>query len=208
MPRRKLHRRINKPPLINGFKPYGGPKQNDVVVLNIEEFEAIRLSDYENLTHEQSSSKMNISRPTFTRIIESARKKIATSFCNGLEIRINGGNYKYDKNWYRCRKCHYILNQEFIDSKVDDCPICGHKKMNLLNNYEKWSENMQGKGMNQKPGGERSGPGGYCVCAKCGEKVPHQRGVPCADKKCPACGGSMLREGSYHHDLLKKKKEK
>jgi NAD-dependent SIR2 family protein deacetylase len=38
------------------------------------------------------------------------------------------------------------------------------------------------------------GPGGNCVCAKCGEKVPHERGVKCTELKCPKCGKTMVRE--------------
>jgi predicted amidophosphoribosyltransferase len=38
------------------------------------------------------------------------------------------------------------------------------------------------------------GPGGYCVCPSCGKKVPHQRGTPCYQQKCPDCGQPMVRE--------------
>jgi len=48
-----------------------------------------------------------------------------------------------------------------------------------------------GKGRNK---GGAFGPGGYCVCAKCGEKVPHQQGVKCTTIKCPNCGQTMVRE--------------
>ena len=49
------------------------------------------------------------------------------------------------------------------------------------------------------------GSGGYCVCPKCGYRAPHRRGVPCQEDRCPQCGAKMLREGSYHHELWKKK---
>ena len=52
------------------------------------------------------------------------------------------------------------------------------------------------------------GVGGYCICPKCEEKIPHSRGIPCQDEHCPKCGAKMLREGSYHHDLLEKKSAK
>jgi NAD-dependent SIR2 family protein deacetylase len=51
------------------------------------------------------------------------------------------------------------------------------------------------------------GPMGYCICPKCNYKTPHRRGIPCQEEKCPRCGTKMLREGSYHHDLLEKKKK-
>lgn len=67
--------------------------------------------------------------------------------------------------------------------------------------------NGRGKGMNMGQGrgegrgggqgrnkGGSFGPGGYCVCAKCGEKVPHQQGVKCTRVKCPKCGKPMIRE--------------
>lgn len=50
------------------------------------------------------------------------------------------------------------------------------------------------------------GSGGFCVCPKCGEKVPHEAGMPCSEVTCPGCGSRMVREGSYHHELIKKKK--
>lgn len=44
-------------------------------------------------------------------------------------------------------------------------------------------------------GGNRlgAGPGGECVCPGCGEKVPHQAGVPCYQMACPKCGSKMVR---------------
>lgn len=52
------------------------------------------------------------------------------------------------------------------------------------------------------------GQGGFCICPKCKERTPHKRGIPCQDERCPACGAKMLREGSYHDELLKKKRER
>ncbi len=53
----------------------------------------------------------------------------------------------------------------------------------------------QGQGAG-KGGGRRGGlgPGGYCVCPSCGEKVAKQPGVPCTSVQCPKCGTSMVRE--------------
>ncbi len=208
MPRKKRHRIIFKPPVISGFKPYGGPVNSEVVHLNIEEYEAVRLADHENLTHEDSALRMNVSRPTFTRIIDSARKKIAIGLCEAKELVIGGGDYKYEKIWYRCNKCFYTFNNGKLAVEIDDCPFCGDKQAVLLNEFEKRRSVMPGKGMNQQSGSGKMGPAGNCVCVKCGETIVHQRGVPCSDEKCPKCGGSMVREESYHHELLKEKQNK
>jgi len=52
-----------------------------------------------------------------------------------------------------------------------------------------------GRGRGAGRGGPQSaGPGGFCVCPSCGERVPHTRGVPCTSVKCPKCGQPMTRE--------------
>jgi len=51
----------------------------------------------------------------------------------------------------------------------------------------------KGGGQGRNSGGG-FGAGGFCVCAKCGEKVPHQQGVKCTELKCPSCNHTMVRE--------------
>jgi len=53
----------------------------------------------------------------------------------------------------------------------------------------------------------RIGPGGICLCPKCGEHIPHPAGIPCRELNCPKCNARMMREGSYHHQLLEKKRQ-
>ncbi len=50
------------------------------------------------------------------------------------------------------------------------------------------------------------GPFGNCICPACGYKKPHTPRIPCREEKCPKCGVGLVREGSYHDDLIKKKK--
>ena len=110
MPNRKITRRITMPPSMEGFKPFGIPmRELDSVILLYEEFEAIRLADYENLTQEEAAVKMNISRPTFTRLYDKARKSIANAFVEGKAIIISGGTFVTDDYWYKCQSCNETM---------------------------------------------------------------------------------------------------
>lgn len=65
------------------------------IVLKLEEFEAIRLKDFQGLTQEEAAQKMGVSQPTFHRTLVSARKKIADALANGKALRVEGGDYKF-----------------------------------------------------------------------------------------------------------------
>jgi len=122
MPNRKKLRKVNLPPTIEGFKPIGIPMRNiEHLPLLFEEYEAIRLVDYENLTHEEASKVMNVSRPTFTRIYDKARKTIARAFVEGKAIIIEGGNFTTDNLWYRCRHCHKTITSAHPIKKCRNC---------------------------------------------------------------------------------------
>ena len=51
----------------------------------------------------------------------------------------------------------------------------------------------RGGGRGRQPGGFGLGPSGECICPNCGTKMPHQRGIPCYEHKCPKCDGAMTR---------------
>lgn len=79
------------------FKPRGIPLINlEEIAISLDELEAIRLADFEGLYHEQAAEKMNISRPTFGRILGEARRKLAEAVVEGKALKIetiteNGG---------------------------------------------------------------------------------------------------------------------
>jgi len=98
------------PPPMDGYRPFGVPRRElEPVVLLFEEFEAIRLADYEDLSQEEAAGKMAISRPTFTRLHDKARRKIAKAFIEGKAILIRGGTYVTDDFWYKCHNCNETM---------------------------------------------------------------------------------------------------
>ncbi|MFA5284920.1 MAG: DUF134 domain-containing protein [Smithellaceae bacterium] len=98
MPRPKCHRHIFGIPDKNYFKPRGIPSVDlEEVVLSLDEFEAIRLADHEQLYQEEAAARMNISRQTFGRIIEGAHKKIADVLINAKALKIEGGKVTFNE---------------------------------------------------------------------------------------------------------------
>ncbi len=61
-----------------------------------------------------------------------------------------------------------------------------------MNQYGR-RQGQQGNGRGGMGGSFAAGPGGVCVCPRCGHHEPHERGVPCTQKQCPKCGTCMIR---------------
>lgn len=92
MPRPFCRRRVGGQPVASIFKPVGIPLTAlDEVVLTLDEFEAIRLADLDALYQEQAAERMAVSRPTFARIVDAARRKLADALVHGKALRIEGG---------------------------------------------------------------------------------------------------------------------
>jgi predicted DNA-binding protein (UPF0251 family) len=114
-------------PGVTFFKPAGIPlKFLEEVQLTVEEAEAIRLKDLEGLEQEAGADKMNVSRPTFQRILASARQKIADALLNGKAIRIEGGNFEISPLRFRCANNHEweVPSQAVIEGTPKLCPVC------------------------------------------------------------------------------------
>ena len=84
-------RRICEKPAYDCFAPEG-IAPNEKVILTLDEYEVIRLIDYEKQTHAQCAKQMGISRSTVTDIYENARVKIADSLVHGKTLQIAGGH--------------------------------------------------------------------------------------------------------------------
>ncbi len=72
--------------------------------MTLDEFEAMRLGDLEGLYQEAAAEQMKVSRPTFSRIIDSAHRKVADALVHGKALRIEGGPVKLERP--RCCKEH------------------------------------------------------------------------------------------------------
>ncbi len=120
MPRPFKCRRVAFLPGVNYFKPAGIPLRFlEEIILTIEEGEALRLKELEELDQAHGAQKMNISRPTFQRVLASARKKTADALLNGKAIRITGGNYEtaFQGQQTVCKNC---LDSKNIKCKCED----------------------------------------------------------------------------------------
>ena len=95
MPRPCCLRRIGLKPCADYFKPAGVPLRFlDEITLTLDELEALRLADLNGMYQEQAAQKMKISRPTFARIVEAARKKVADVLVHGKALRLEGGSVR------------------------------------------------------------------------------------------------------------------
>jgi predicted DNA-binding protein (UPF0251 family) len=133
MPNNIKLRRVSTLPGVTYFKPAGIPLRSlEEINFSVEEAEAIRLKDMENLAQEQCAGKMNISRTTFQRVLESARKKVADALLNGKAIRIEGGNYEITMHRYRCIKGHEWTIPVEKASRNGTCPQCNTSDFVIL----------------------------------------------------------------------------
>jgi uncharacterized protein len=193
-PRSKKLRKISKPPVVSGFQPYGQNSEGkDVqpVFLHIEEYEAIRLCDYEMLNHHQAATFMDVSRPTLTRIYARARQKIAQALVEGSQIIIEGGKIYFDSDWYSCSGCGCYFNHPEKEKAVENCPLCGS---NQIENCENISDEIS------EP---KLGCRDICVCPKCGFTKEHQFGKPCRSEVCPVCKIELVRQNQSKRNIIK-----
>lgn len=131
MGRNCISRHVQSAPAVKGFRPFGRlGGQRKTVLLSLDEFEAIRLLDYQHLTQEEAAVQMQISRPTLTRIYEKARIKYATVLVEGCILMIEGGDIKLQKHIFLCQDCGFILETEKRD--IFHCSQCNSPNLDSL----------------------------------------------------------------------------
>jgi len=99
------------------------------------EYEAIRLADNDGLDHKEAAKAMGVSRPTFTRTIEKARKKVAEAIVGVKELVIEGGNYSFSTQMVRCMDCGEFQRFDSLEELTKTCRNCGSSNIVHLNEW-------------------------------------------------------------------------
>jgi predicted DNA-binding protein (UPF0251 family) len=116
MPRPCRRRRVAGRPAVAIFKPIRIPlAELEEVVMTLDEFEAIRLADLDGCYQEQAAEAMRVSRPTFSRIVASAHRKIADALAHGKALRIEGGPVHFCAR--RCCRLHDGGRRDPLDAR-------------------------------------------------------------------------------------------
>ena len=125
MARPKKCRLVACEPEVTFFKPQGVPLRNlDYVVIGVDDLEALRLSDFLGLSHEEVAQEMNVSRPTVTRMLTRAHQVVADALVHGKAIRISGGDYKLAQIAFKCNGCHHTWVEPSRAPQSSYCPHC------------------------------------------------------------------------------------
>lgn len=141
MPRPVNCRRVAQGPCVARFKPAGRPcSALETVTMSLDEFEAVRLTDLDGLYQADAAARMGVSRPTLSRIIDSAHNKIARMLVMGLELRIEGGYVtRDDVGFHRCARtgeggtpcprCRRAASVDNVELNTPEChPAKGEDK--------------------------------------------------------------------------------
>jgi uncharacterized protein len=95
------------------------------IALSVDELEALRLADLEGLYQEAAASRMAVSRATFARIVEAARRKVAEALVHGRSLRIAGGPVAFvGERRFRCGACGHAWSMPFGTGRPEACPSC------------------------------------------------------------------------------------
>lgn len=130
-------RRVEFIPEMTFFKPAGIPvRELEEVQLTVEELEAIRLKDLMGLEQEGCAEKMGVSRPTYHRILSSARSKVAEALVEGKAIRVEGGHFEVITRHFKCTGCgHHWELPCGVGPRGHDmtCPECQSDEVHRVN---------------------------------------------------------------------------
>jgi predicted DNA-binding protein (UPF0251 family) len=134
VPRPRKRRSVRGEPSISYYKPRGVPiGALQEVTLTVEELEAIRTADYEGRSQKAAASMLNVSQPTFHRVLKEAHTKIADALVNGKALRIHGGTYEVPpERWFECFQCRHQWTEPYGTGRPEACPQCQNPGLHRL----------------------------------------------------------------------------
>ncbi len=129
MVRPQKSRLVKIDPQISYFKPRGVPMLDLAQAqLTVDELEALRLADFLGMSHKEAGKQMGVSRATFGRIVEQARKTVADALIHGKAISVGGGNYKRvgaaTNRIFLCDHCGWRWEEPPGTGRPQKCPSC------------------------------------------------------------------------------------
>ena len=131
MPRPRRFSRILGKPRVCRFEPdIADADKIEPLMITMEEFESLRLKDYQEIQQKKAAEIMDISQPTFHRTLSSARRKITKALVEGKIIQIKGGDYIVDKKRYVCKNCGF--EWQSASKEYNKCPDCDSENIELI----------------------------------------------------------------------------
>jgi predicted DNA-binding protein (UPF0251 family) len=134
MGRQEINRSVQQPPRFFSFSavdaPTGGDQPataNGAIQLRLDEYEAIRLADHLGYDHGEASRIMAVSRPTFTRLLNKARAKLADFLTSGAPLEIRGGKVRFAEKVFCCRRCRRPFS--WTVPEEPRCERCGGREV-------------------------------------------------------------------------------
>lgn len=172
VPRPTKCRRVEQMPEHTYFKPPGVPLgELEEVCLTVEELEAVRLKDMAGLEQEACAERMQVSRPTFHRILGDARAKIAAALVEGKAIRIEGGNFDMAQRKFKCSDCGHEWEAPFGNGQrgVDmECPACHSRQVYRVDTHGSCCGQGHGRSHGHGQGHRYGHGGGHRGNGRCG----------------------------------------
>jgi predicted DNA-binding protein (UPF0251 family) len=119
MGRPKKCRWVEIEPGVTFFKPRGIPLRSlQQIVITVDELEAMRLADFLEMTQEEVAQRMQVSRPTVTRMLSRAHRAVAEALVHGKAICIQGGDYRVGQ---QCQSCGQWTEMGEDGTSIEGC---------------------------------------------------------------------------------------
>ena len=103
------------------------------IIITLEEFEALKLVDYENKPQRKGAVSMGVSQATFNRVLKSGRYKIAEALVKGYALILEGGKIDLSCRVFKCGSCSHQWEPK-QQGLPDTCPICGSEEITRIHN--------------------------------------------------------------------------